>query len=94
MILLNTCISKLWHWIMIWGLVMPFAFSFSGLVPHQTTITVWFSKKRATALGLIMTGAGIGGFLAQPYYAWLIKQGISWDTGWLTACGFIVVGLV
>ncbi len=93
-ILISTCISELWHWIVIWGFVMPFAFSFGGLVPHQTTITVWFNKKRATAMGLIMTGAGLGGFLAQPYYAWLIEQNISWEKGWLTAGAFLIVGLV
>ncbi|MCP4603423.1 MAG: MFS transporter [Proteobacteria bacterium] len=93
-ILLGTCISELWHWIAIWGFVMPFAFSFGGLIPHQTTITMWFSKKRATAIGFIMTGAGLGGFLAQPYYAWLIEHGISWETGWISSSGFLIVGLV
>ncbi|MDY6843493.1 MAG: MFS transporter [Thermodesulfobacteriota bacterium] len=94
LLLLSTCISKLWHWIVIWGFLMPFALAFGGLLPHQTTVSLWFNKKRATALGIIMTGAGIGGFLAQPYYAWLIGKGLSWKMGWFTASGFILCALI
>ena len=83
--LLGTVTSQLWHWIVLWGLLMPFGFAFGGVVPIQTTVSYWFNRKRSMALGLVMTAGGVGGFVAQPFYAWLIAHFGSWQMGWLIA---------
>ena len=88
--LLGTVTSELWHWIVLWGLLMPLGFAFGGVVPIQTTVSYWFNRKRSMALGLVMTAGGVGGFIAQPFYAWLIAHFGSWQMGWLVAgcCAF------
>lgn len=45
----------------LWGFYLSFALialgsSLGGFIPIATTITNWFVRKRATALGLSMTG--------------------------------------
>lgn len=93
-LLLGTVVSELWHWILVWGVVMAFGFAFGGVIPVQTTITHWFDAKRATALGVVMTAAGVGGFIAQPLHAWIIEQYGNWQISWLIAAGFAFTGVL
>ncbi|MBV1913761.1 MAG: MFS transporter [Pseudomonadales bacterium] len=99
--LLGTVTTQLWQWIALWGLIMPLGFAFGGVLPIQTNISYWFNAKRSMALGIVMTAAGVGGFIAQPLYAWLIEAFGSWRFGWLAAgvcaliatfCAFMVKG--
>lgn len=87
-VLLGTVTETLVQWTLIWGVVMAIGFAFGGVLPIQTTITHWFDAKRATALGLVMTAAGVGGFVAQPLHAWIIDQYGNWQISWLIAAGF------
>lgn len=92
--LLGTVTSRLWQWTVLWGFVMPFGLSFAGILPIQTTATFWFNLKRATVIGLVMSGAPLGGFVAQPVYTWLMAQTKTWQTGWLTGLFFTLLCLV
>lgn len=91
-LLLATVTTALWQWTVIWGVVMAAGFAFGGLLPIQTTITHWFDAKRATALGLVMTAAGVGGFIAQPFYTWVMEYFGSWQSSWYFAAGFALAG--
>ncbi len=84
---------ELWHWTLIWGFVMPWGFALGGLMPIQSTVAQWFDVYRATAMGAVMTAAGVGGFLAQPLYTKVIELS-GWQVAWLTAAGFALLGLV
>ena len=66
--LLSTVVSKLWHWIFVWGIIIPIGRLLCGLLPAQVSIMYWFSRKRAMAIGLLMTGAPVGGFFAPPHF--------------------------
>ncbi len=94
MLLLGTVTSRMWQWIILWGLVVGIGFGFCGTVPIQTLLMHWFNVKRATAIGLVMTGAAVGGFLAQPFFTWLMGLVNSWRVAWLVGAGFGVVALV
>ena len=94
LILLGTATSELWHWILIWGFIMPFCFALGGLLPIQTTVNFWFNKKRATATGIVMTGGAIAGFLAAPFYTLIMKKTGNWEIGWLVAAGFCLAALI
>lgn len=92
--LLGTVTSQLWHWIAIWGFIMPIGFALGGILPIQTTVMYWFTAKRSMAMGIVMTAAGVGGFVAQPLYTRIIDQTQSWEMGWMTAGCFALVGVV
>jgi sugar phosphate permease len=82
---LGTLTSQLWHWIVLWGFVMPVSFSFGGAIPIQTTLTHWFNAKRATALGIVLSASALGGFVAAPLYTWIMRESGTWRAGWLAA---------
>jgi MFS family permease len=92
--LLGTVVSKLWHWLVIWGLLMPFGRLLCGLLPSQVNIMYWFNRKRAMAMGLLMTGAPIGGFFAPPVYTWLMANVGGWRTAWLMSTGIVFIALI
>jgi len=91
--LLATSMTKLWHWLVLWGVVTPFALSFYNL-GNQTSITYWFNIRRATAMGVVMTGASLGGVIATPLFTWIIQQTGRWQSAWLVAGGFTLIALI
>ena len=92
--LLSTVVTKLWHWTFIWGIFIPFGRVMCGLMPSQMSIMMWFNRKRAMAIGLLMTGAPVGGFIAPPVYTWIMTHMGGWRTGWLISTGVLCIALV
>jgi sugar phosphate permease len=91
---LGTVTSQLWHWIVLWGVLMPISFSFGGAIPIQTTLTYWFNARRATALGIVLSAAAFGGFVAAPLYTLIMREAGTWKAGWLAAGTFCALALV
>ena len=94
LILMATVMSQIWQWVIIWGFVIGTAFAFCGVLPIQTTLMHWFNVKRATAIGIVMTGAAVGGFIAQPFYTWLMGVVESWRVGWMNGALFALIALI
>lgn len=92
--LLGTTVSELWHWTLIWGFIMPIGFALGGLLPVQATVMYWFTAKRSTAMGLVMTAAAVGGLVAQPMYVQIIERSESWRVAWMTAGGFALFAAI
>jgi MFS family permease len=94
LLLLGTITSSLWQWTVLWGIVVPLALVLCGIFPIQYTVMFWFNVKRATVLGIVMTGAAVGGFIAQPFFTWVMQSSDSWRIGWLTAGIIVILALV
>ena len=92
--LLGTVTTQLWQWIVLWGFIMPLSFSFGGALPIQTIITYWFNMKRGMVLGIVLSGGALAGFVAAPFYTYIMQLTGTWETGWLTAGGFCVLALI
>jgi MFS family permease len=54
------------------GLITAFGFTFVGMVPHVFLISEWFSSNRASAIGVVYAGSGVGIMVLAPLSAWLI----------------------
>lgn len=93
-ILLGTLTTSITAWIIIWGVVMSFGFSLAGVIPVQTTVAQWFDGHRSTAIGLVMTAGGLGGFIAQPLFTWIIEYFGSWQIAWLSASTFAISAII
>jgi sugar phosphate permease len=91
---LGTVTSQLWHWIVLWGILMPFSFSFGGAIPIQTTLTYWFNIRRASALGIVLSSAAFAGFIAAPLYTLIMRETGTWRAGWLAAGTFCALALI
>lgn len=94
LLILGTIMDQLWVFILGWGVIVGFGLCAAGQVPIMTSLTFWFSRKRGLVQGIVGTGASVGGFIAQPLFAWVMNQTGSWKAGWITAAGIAFVGLI
>ncbi len=69
-------IQSLWQYYLSF-IVLAAGISSIGLVPNQTLISHWFKKRRGTAMGIIMTGIGLGG-MAMISIASAAVQSFGW----------------
>jgi MFS family permease len=66
-------ITQLWHLYAL-NMIAGFVGAATILVPSQTLITAWFSKRRGIAIALTLMGVGIGGFVIPLLAAWMIQE--------------------
>lgn len=77
---LSSRVSALWQLYLCFGIVLAAGFTFTGMVPHIFLISEWFSTKRASAIGFVYAGSGVGIMLLAPLSQWLISS-----FGWVRA---------
>lgn len=79
-LLLASMIAQLWHYYLIY-IYMAIGLASVSLVPSQTIISHWFDRKRGTAMGLIMTGVGLGG-MVMVYVASFVTENYGWESAY------------
>lgn len=82
-------VSSLWQVYLIMGLLMPIGMS-GCLVPVMSTIPRWFSKKRATAIGITMTGFALGAVMWPPI-AQLLISSYGWQEAFVVLASITTV---
>ncbi len=86
-ILLASCVSRGWQFVLCYGLLLGAGCGFGGIAPAHSCATLWFEKRRAMALALILVGAGLGGSIFAPFLTRLITAANgNWHAGWLCLC--------
>jgi MFS family permease len=58
-------VAELWELYLYFGLVVAIGITFMGMVPHVFIISEWFSSNRATTIGLVYAGTGVGIMLCR-----------------------------
>lgn len=86
---LSSQISSLWQFYLFFGLVSALGLSFMGMVPHVVLVSEWFSSNRASAIGWVYAGTGVGILLLAPLTEWLIS---NW--GWESALQSLAILVV
>jgi len=67
----------------------------ASMIPVQTVIVAWFSARRAMAMGLVMGGGAIGGFLAPQIISVAVEaSGGNWRIGWFIIAVASIIGIV
>ncbi len=89
---LSSRISTLWEFYFFFGLVSALGLSFMGMVPHVVLISEWFTTKRASALGAVYAGTGVGILLIAPFTEWLISTA-GWERALQTLALVVAVVL-
>ena len=84
--LLMSLVNSLWQVYIIFGLLMGIG---GGCLYIAVTSTIprWFAKSRGVAVGLTVTGTGIGGITSALLAQWLISS-----YGWQQA--YLILGLI
>ena len=67
--ILSGLTHEVWHLYLFFGIIVGIGTS-TTYMPPLTVVTRWFEKKRGLALGIAVTGIGIGGFLGAPLINW------------------------
>ncbi|QTD56930.1 MFS transporter [Parasphingorhabdus cellanae] len=87
-------VTQIWHWTLAWGIVMGMAMALAGPLCGQTVVIQWFNVKRATVLGIIMTGNALGGFVAQPVLIRVMEEYDTWQSGWYVSGIAVIIALL
>jgi len=87
---LSSRIQRLWEFYLFFGLVAALGLTFMGMVPHVVLISEWFSSKRASALGMVYAGTGVGILLLAPFTEWLISTW-GWERAFQTLTVLAVI---
>ncbi len=82
-ILLATYARQGWQFVICYGLFLGAGCNFGAMIPAQSCATLWFEKRRAMALALVLVGAGLGGSISAPLLTSLIAAAHgNWRAGW------------
>ena len=84
---LSSLTQEIWHLYLFFGVFVGISLS-ATYVPPITVVTRWFEEKRGLALGITVTGIGIGGLFCSPVLNWLIQS-----HGWRAALQVLGVSL-
>jgi len=69
--------------------------AFASMIPCQMIIISWFSARRAMAMGLVLGGGAIGGFLAPQLISAVIQSANgNWRVGWFIIAAASIVGII
>ncbi len=92
-LLLSSQVTALWQLYVCFGIILAIGFTFVGMVPHVFLISEWFSSKRASAIGFVYAGTGLGIMLLAPLSEWLISN-YGWAFTFEIFAAIVLVGLL
>ena len=84
-------ISKPWHLILIWGVVVGCGAGMTAFSLSATVVNRWFGKSRGTVMGVLTASAATGQLLFLPFLATLTHRH-GWRAAALSiACAALIV---
>jgi MFS family permease len=92
-LLLSSAINSLWQLYLFFGLISAVGITFTGMVPHVFLISEWFVSKRASAIGFVYAGTGVGILLLAPLSEWLLSNW-GWPQAFQTFAGIVLLLLL
>ena len=90
---LSSQVSALWQLYLCFGIILAVGFTFTGMVPHVFLVSEWFSSNRASAIGFVYAGTGLGIMLLAPLSEWLISR-FGWTRAFEIYAAAAVIGLL
>src|SRR2546422_286830 len=76
-LLLSSFGSSLWHLYFSYGFITALGQGALGFVGHNSLISYWFVRRRATAIGIASMGQGLGALIMVPLTQTLIDK-VGW----------------
>lgn len=86
-------VTELWQLYVCFGLALAAGFTFTGMVPHVFLISEWFSSSRASAIGVVYAGTGLGIMLLAPLSEWLISS-YGWARAFEAYAAVVLIALL
>ncbi|MBN1380882.1 MAG: MFS transporter [Deltaproteobacteria bacterium] len=86
-------VTKLWHFILIYGALLPVGLGLSYYVVNVSTVRRWFVRRASTMVAVALTGSGLGIVFWTPVAHQFIKN-FGWRTGYVWFGVFLLIGCV
>ncbi|MGB2827403.1 MAG: MFS transporter, partial [Dehalococcoidales bacterium] len=83
---------ELWHFYLLFGVLMPVGSAFSGWPLLGPTLSNWFAKKRGMVIGLAQMGGGLS-FTYGIFVEFVISQ-VGWRYSYFVMAGIVIAVLV
>ena len=80
--------TKIWHLLMLWGLVVGIGTGLTALVLGAIVSSRWFTRHRGLVLGILTASSATGQLVFLPLAAWLVEH-----AGWRSAVVPSIAGL-
>lgn len=78
-------------YILVYGCFIGFGFGLGAMIPMQSGITLWFKKRKAFALSIVLAIAGLGGIVAAPTANKIIElSNGNWRIAWIFVAGTLI----
>ena len=91
-ILMSSVVNNPQLFILVFGVLMGIGGGFGSMIPIQTGLTLWFSRRRAFAMSIVMCAAGVGAMIVTTLVQTLVKYtGGDWRQAWLVISVFLVM---
>jgi MFS family permease len=81
--LMASTVTSAWLFILVFGIVVALGVNLGGPIPAQTLVTYWFKKRKAIAMSIVLSAAGIGAIIATPLMSKVISFSHNWKAGWI-----------
>ncbi|WP_119681268.1 MFS transporter [Indioceanicola profundi] len=81
--------SKIWHLVLLWGVVVGIGTGLTAMVLGATVATRWFSERRGLVVGLLSASSATGQLVFLPLLATLTER-----FGWRMSLGLTCGGLL
>lgn len=88
--------SRPWHYLLGFGIINGIGICFGDIIPGSTAAARWFERYRGRAVGLVLSGSGISGFVMAPLIDKVLRaNGGNWRLGWyIVAAAGVLAGIV
>jgi MFS family permease len=83
--------QKLWHFYLLFGILMPLGSAFSGWPLLSPTLVNWFTKRRALAIGVGQMGGGLS--FAYGMFAEFAISHFGWRSAYFVLAGTLLAVL-
>ncbi|MCB4862210.1 MFS transporter [Sphingobium sp. PNB] len=89
-LLLSMGMTRLWHLVMLWGVVIGIGTGLTAMVLGATVATRWFAHRRGLVMGLLSASTATGQLAFLPLLAALTER-FGWRASVLLVCGAILL---
>ncbi|HUF92836.1 MAG TPA: MFS transporter, partial [Candidatus Limnocylindria bacterium] len=91
--LLSSQITQVWHLYVVTGVFTAVGVCAVGFVPSGALVAQWFAHRKASMMGIVFSGMGVGVLVVGPLAQWLIS-GYGWRRAYMVLGAGALVGLV
>lgn len=82
-LLMAFAVSSTWHYILYFGVIIGIGVALGSVIPIQSSLTFWFHRRKAVAMAIVMSAAGVGALISAPVLAFIIDMTGNWRMGWV-----------